>query len=119
MAAGALAHRTVLAGIVARELGVAIAAEFMEGGFQLLRQIFTCAAVAVITSAEAGAIDEVVMAGDAIDAAVIFMRKKSMQRGGGRGGPQQMRRADAGRQKQQREQCDARRQPRGEELFRP
>ena len=84
------------------ECAVAIAAEFMKRRFRRLRQIRACAAMAVVAAAEAGLVDEVVMAGDAIDGSMILMRKKCVQRRGRRCGLQQVQTADGGRQEQQR-----------------
>ena len=86
-----------------RESAVTIAAEFMKRRFRRLGQIRACAAVAVVAAAEAGLIDEIVMAGDAIDGSMILMREKCMQRRGRRCGLQQAQTADGGRQEQQRD----------------
>ena len=58
-----------------RELGMAVAAERMEGGFGGLCQVGVRTAVAIEATAYAGPVDEVVMTGDAVDARVFVVRE--------------------------------------------
>ena len=79
MARGTFAHRPVLASLQC-EVAVTIAAERVKGCFTRLTQIGARASVTVETAAETRLVDEVVMAGDAIDGSMIFVREIHMQR---------------------------------------
>jgi len=79
MARGTFAHRPVLASLQC-EVAVTIAAEHVKCGFARLTQIGARASVTVETAAETRLVDEVVMAGDAIDGSMIFVREIHMQR---------------------------------------
>ena len=65
-----------------RELQVTAAAEFVKGRLRCLVQIGPGTAVAVVAVAGTGFVDEIVVAGDAIDASMLLVRKECMQRGG-------------------------------------
>ena len=55
------------------ELAMAISAEGVEGCLRRLPQVCSRRAVTVQTAADSGLIDEVVMAGHAVDRRVLFM----------------------------------------------
>ena len=80
MAGRAFANRPVFAPLQ-RALHMATAAELMKGRFRCLMQIGPRAAVAVVAVAGTGLVDEIVVAGDAVDASMLFVRKKCLQRG--------------------------------------
>jgi hypothetical protein len=100
MARGTFAHRSVLASLQC-EIAVTIAAEHVKGGFTRLAQIRARASVTVETAAETRMVDEVVMAGDAIDGSMIFMWEIHMQRERCRCRLQQTRTTRRRRQRQQ------------------
>jgi len=68
------ACRAVFGGVVG-ELGVAVTAERVEDGFRGPGQVRARLAMAVEATADACFVDEVVMAGDAVDGGVFLVRK--------------------------------------------
>src|ERR1700722_1811303 len=100
MARGTFAHRTVLASLQCK-VAVTIVAEHVKCGFARLTQIGARASVTVETAAETRMVDEVVMAGDAIDGSMIFVREIHMQRERYRCRLQQTRTTRRRRQRQQ------------------
>ena len=105
MAARTLAHGSMLA-VFQRECAVAIAAEFMKRRFGCLAQVEASAAVAIETAAGAGLVDEIVMAGDAIDGSVMLVRKLHVQYGRQRCRLQQAQSADGGGENHQSYDAD-------------
>jgi hypothetical protein len=105
MARGTFAHRPVLASLQC-EVAVTIAAEHVEGGFTRLAQIRARASVTVETAGETRMVDEVVMAGDATDGSMIFVREIHMQRERCRRRLQQTRTTRRCRQRQQNDGRD-------------
>ena len=71
------------------ELHVAVAAEGVEGGFTRLHEVRPRAAVAVDARYNAGMVDVVVMADDAIHAGMIFVGKEDGRQARSRSGLQQ------------------------------
>lgn len=63
------------------KLGVAVAAERVECRFRGPGQVGTRLAVAVDTTADARFVDEVVMAGDAVDRGVLLVREVDLKCG--------------------------------------
>jgi len=80
MAPGTLAHRPVFA-VLGGEVAMTIAAELVKRRFRCLGQIVPGASMAVEAASGAGIVDEVVMAGDAIDGSVFLVREIGVQSG--------------------------------------